>query len=1079
MSEEHKIDLAAIRARLAGSNGPEYWRSLEELSESQGFQEILQREFPSRASEWLDPVGRRSFLKLMGASLALAGVTACTKQPLEQIVPYVTQPEEIILGRPLYFATAMTMGGVSTGLLVESNEGRPTKIEGNVLHPESLGATTGYAQGSVLSLYDPDRAKTATYLGDDKPWKSFVGAMQTLMQVKRASKGAGLRILTETVVSPSLADQLQQLLTDYPNAKWHQYEQTGRDHVRAGAKQAFGRYVDMRYHFERADVILSLNADFLNCGPGLLRYARDFADHRRITGPDSTMSRLYVAESALTNTGAAADHRWPMRPSQIGPFAAAVAAAVGVAGVTPSSGLSADLQKQAAAVARDLQQHRGASIVIAGEDQPPAVHVLAHALNTALGNAGTTVVYTDPVEANPVDQLESLRELVADMNASKVDLLIILGGNPVYTAPADLPFNAALSKVAMRVHLASHFNETSANCEWHVPETHYLEAWGDGRAFDGTISIAQPLIAPLYEGKSAHEVLAALSDAPDRSGYQIVREFWMRQFAAGQGPSAPAAAAVPATADKTKARAGGPMQARMGTAGPVTSAAPAAGATPLAATLAASAAAEPAPGPGDDPFTWFWRKVLNDGVMADTAYAPLAVSFSGTIPPLPPAPPAGPGLEFIYRLDPTTYDGRFANNGWLQELPKPLTRLTWDNAVVISPATAELFGFVTRYAYQGGEHGQALVDLVELTLDGRTVKAPVWVMPGHADGCATLYLGYGRTRAGHVGNGTGYNANLIRTSTAAWGGSGLQVKKLDEEYHLASIEGHYSMQGRGFVQVATLEAFRKNPAFVKEAVETPSSGDTMFDPAEHPYLGYAWAMSIDLNACVACGTCVIACQAENNIPVVGKDQVMAGREMHWLRVDRYFQGTLENPAVYAQPVPCQQCENAPCELVCPVGATVHSSEGLNDMVYNRCVGTRYCSNNCPYKVRRFNFLLYQDWNTPSLKFVRNPDVTVRSRGVMEKCTYCVQRIQEAKIESEKQNRKVRDGEIVTACQAVCPTDAIIFGDINDPASRVSKLKAQTRNYGLLAELNTRPRTTYLALLKNPNPELAATAPVNS
>jgi molybdopterin-containing oxidoreductase family iron-sulfur binding subunit len=1054
MSEDHTLDLAAIRARLSASRGREAWRSLEELADSPGFQEIVQREFPSRASEWLDPVGRRSFLKLMGASIALAGVTACTRQPIEQIVPYVTQPEEVILGKPLYFATAMTLGGVSTGVLVKSNEGRPTKIEGNVFHPESQGATSVFAQGSVLSLYDPDRAQTVTYLGDTRSWNNFVGAIQAVLQAKKGQGGAGLRLLTETVCSPTLAEQFKDLLAVYPQARWHQYEQTGREHVREGAKLAFGRYVDTQYHFDKADVIVSLGADFLSGEPGTLRQVRDFSTRRRVTGPDSQMNRLYVVEPMLTNTGAMADHRWPLRPSQIAAFASALASAVGVAGASAGGALPDDLQKHLSAIVQDLQAHKGSSIVVAGNEQSPELHALAHAINAALGNVGTTVTYTEPIDVNPVNQIESLRELAADMDAGKVDLLIILGGNPVYNAPADLNFAEKLQKVALRVHLASHFNETSGACHWHVPESHYLEAWSDGRAFDGTVSIVQPLIAPLYDSKSAHEMLVALSDSPSRTAYDVVRGYWARQFRARQAP-APAAA---------QPRGQGPGQA------PAAAAASAALATPPLGPTAPA---------GDSPFDLFWRKVLNDGVMPDTAFPPITVSLTGTLPALPQTPAGSDALEFVYRLDPTTYDGRFANNGWLQELPKPITRLTWDNAVLLSPATAERLGIGLSYSYQGGEHGQAVVDVVELTLDGRKVTAPVWIMPGQADNCATLYLGYGRTGAGNVGNHTGYNANAIRSTAALWSGAGLSVRKVSEsygqQYHLATVQDHFSMQGRGFVQVASIEEFRRNPEFAAEGSEPPAPGMTMYNPQEFPYNDYKWSMAIDLNACTGCGACVIACVAENNIAVVGKDQVMAGREMHWIRVDRYFEGSLENPTVYNQPVPCQQCENAPCELVCPVGATVHSAEGLNDMVYNRCVGTRYCSNNCPYKVRRFNFLLYQDWETQPLRFVRNPDVTVRSRGVMEKCTYCVQRIQEAKIDSEKQNRKVRDGEIVTACQAACPAEAIVFGDANDKSSKVAALKAQSRNYGLLAELNTHPRTTYLAALRNPNPAIAPLA----
>jgi molybdopterin-containing oxidoreductase family iron-sulfur binding subunit len=714
-----------------------------------------------------------------------------------------------------------------------------------------------------------------------------------------------------------------------------------------------------------------------------------------------------------TSTGARADHRLGLKPSEIEIVARQIAAALGVAGATTGStavtGAAAETAKRwVDAVGKDLQANRGASVVIAGDTQPPAVHALAHAMNQALGNVGRTVVYTDPVEAAPSDHMQALRDLTGEMNGGQVDILVIVSGNPVYTAPADLDFAGALANVPLRVHLGAHLDETSERCHWHIPEAHFLESWSDTRAFDGTASIVQPLIAPLYGGRSAHEVIAAMSATPEKTPYDLVREYWMKQEGAAE-------------------------------------------ATPA--------------------FEAAWRKWLHDGVVPNTAFAPKSPSLVASSVPTPAPAPAAESLEISFRPDPSVLDGRFANNGWLQELPKPITKLTWDNAVIASPATAARLagGDPVRPSMSGGEHGRVDAQVVELRYRGRTVRGPLFPVPGHPDDCVTVHLGYGRTRAGQVGTGAGFNANAIRTSDAPWSGRGLEVVSTGDRYSLACTQYHHLMEGRGMVRAVTREAFVRDPHVVHEGHHTPPRTLTLHP--EYPYTGYKWGMAIDVNSCTGCNACVVGCQAENNIPVVGKNQVLMGREMHWLRVDTYYRGSAENPETYFQPVPCMHCENAPCEVVCPVAATVHSHEGLNDMVYNRCVGTRYCSNNCPYKVRRFNYHLYQDWETPSLKLGRNPDVTVRSRGVMEKCTYCVQRINEAKIDSEKEDRRVRDGEIKTACQQTCPADAIVFGDLNDPNSRVARLQAEARNYALLADLNTRPRTTYLAAVRNVNPEL--------
>jgi molybdopterin-containing oxidoreductase family iron-sulfur binding subunit len=1012
---EHKLDLAAVRAKLREKSGKQYWRTLEELSDDPHFEDLLHREFPRQASEWDETVDRRNFLKLAAASLAFAGISGC-RQPDELIVPYVKQPDGLILGKPQFYATAMPFGADAIGLLVESHEGRPTHVTGNPDHPSSLGGTDVISQASVLNLYDPDRSQTVSYLGEIRTWSDFLLAMQKPVVDAKAQGGTPFRILTGTVTSPTLAAQIENVLKQIPGSKWHQWEPAGSDGPREGSKLAFGRYVNTVYRPEKADVILSLDSDFLASGPGHIGYMNAFYRRRKLSGPNDTLNRLYVVEPTPSVTGSSADHRLPLRASEVEQFARGLAALVGLGG---SGALSAAAQKWLDAVASDLTKHRGSSLVIAGEFQPPAVHALAHAINAALGNVGATLYYTEPVEANPVNQLESFTELCADMDAGRVNTLLIFGSNPVYDAPHDFDFTSKLKKVETAVLLSSHFDETAEYCQWHIAESHFLETWGEARAFDGTVSVIQPLIAPLYHTHSAFEVLAAFTDKPGRTAYDVVREDMK--------------------------------------------------------TLAGSADPEK-----------FWRKTLNDGVVANSTYAPISVALKFSPSSLPPARilPAGQ-LEFIFRPDDNVYDGRYANNGWLQELARPVTKLTWDNAALVSPRLAEKLQLTQRAAARGGEHGQIVTNVIDISISNSKVTAAAWILPGQADDVVVLPLGYGRKRAGFTGSNKGYNAYMVRTSAAQWTATagGDAIKKTGDEYPLACTQYHFNMEGRKILSTGTLAEYREKPDFAREGDETPSKEMSLYK--EFAYPGYAWGMAIDLNSCNGCNACVIACQSENNIAVVGKDQVMRGREMHWIRIDRYYANlntetgdpeatdydALANPQTYFQPVPCQQCENAPCEQVCPVGATVHSAEGLNDMVYNRCIGTRYCSNNCPYKVRRFNFLRFQDWETPSLQLLRNPEVTVRSRGVMEKCTYCVQRINHGRIEAEKQNRPIKDGEIVTACESACPAGAIVFGNANDPNSRVAKLKKQTRNYTILGELNTRPRTSYLAAVRNPNPEL--------
>ena len=971
-----------------------------------------------------EAVDRRHFLAVVGASAAAAGVAGCSPRPAPpgEIVPYVRPPEQLTPGVPLTFATAMELAGSAVGLLVTSRDGRPTKVEGNTHHPGSLGSSDVFTQASLLGLYDPDRSKQVTRRGVPATWDGAVAALRTALAAQREQDGAGVRVLTGATTSPTLVGLMGELLASFKRARWVRYEPCGRDAADAGTEQAFGKSVHPVYDFTKADIVLSLDADFLACEPGTVRYQRDFADRRRIrVGTADRMNRLYAVESMLTTTGANADHRLALKPSEVESFARALAGELEVPGAPPSGPLPDTARAWLGPLARNLLAHKGRSLVLVGDGQPAAAHALGHALNHALGNIGTTVRFTAPVAAGPTTGADGFDQLVRDIDAGRVDVLLVLGTNPVYTAPADLSFADALKKVRLAAHLGLYSDETAAACEWHLPAAHDLEAWGDARGFDGTAAIQQPLIEPLYGGRSATELLAATLTGTDRSGRDIVRDHW-------------------------RTVRGNPAD-----------------------------------------FDAFWEQAVQKGVIAGAASAKdvtLSPDWAKGSQPVP----ADGGLELEFRPDPCMFDGRFANNGWLQELPKPVTKLTWGNAALLSPATAASLGIRQIADGRGGQHGGVETDVVELRYRGRSVRAPAFVVSGHADGAVTVYLGHGRTRAGRVGTGVGFDAYRLRTSDASGFGRGLEVAKTGDRETLACTQSHHAMGGHDPVRHTTAAEFARNPHFItppldtaaeKAAVTTVSAGD--LPPAaerdrrlvplslfpEWPYPGRKWGMAIDLSACTGCSACVVACQAENNIPVVGKEQVVRAREMHWIRVDRYTDG----PASYAQPVPCMQCENAPCELVCPVGATVHSADGLNDMVYNRCVGTRYCSNNCPYKVRRFNFLAFADFTTESLKLLHNPDVTVRSRGVMEKCTYCVQRIRTAEVEAERTGAAISDGRVRTACQQACPSRAISFGDLNDPVAEVRGWKDQPHYYALLEELNTRPRTTYLAAVRNPNPEM--------
>jgi molybdopterin-containing oxidoreductase family iron-sulfur binding subunit len=844
-------------------------------------------------------------------------------------------------------------------------------------------------QSCLLDLYDPDRAREVTFEGGASDWGEFVSATQAELDGQKKTGGAGLRILTETITSPTLAEQLRKMLELYPAAKWHQYEPANRDNELEGSKIAFGEFVAAQHHFDRAEVVLSLGSDFLYTHPQRLRYARHFTDARRVAAGNSGMNRLYVIESCYTITGAMAEHRLAIEAGEIRGLARAVLEAA------QGNEAKGPYAKWVSVLARDLKGHRGSGLVIAGEEQPPEVHELAHRLNEALGNVGKTVDYTTRAEANPVNQIESLRELARDMEKGKVEMLVMIGGNPVFTAPSDFQFGQGLGKVKQSVHLSLERNETSAACRWHIPKTHFLESWSDLRSYDGTVTIMQPLIAPLFGGKSEHEVLEALiQPGSDRGSHDITREYWGKQnlwkdFESG------------------------------------------------------------------------WRKALNDGFVEGSALPRKTFNLRKQRRDSTSVEANGgkPGLEVAFRLDPNLWDGRFANNAWLLEIPKPLTKLTWDNAVVISPELAKRGGF------REGE-------IVEVSFGAARKAGPIQIMPGQAAETVLLHLGWGRKECGEVGKGRGVDFYALRRSDAVWGGKGVKLTRTGKHYVLTSMQKHQNIpaEERQVYREGTLEEFLRDPNFVKGEVRTVEANETLYEPEEHRYPGRKWGMSIDLTTCIGCNACVMACNIENNIPTVGKEQVEMGREMLWLRIDTYFAGTTARPKIKFQPVPCMQCENAPCEYVCPVEATLHDSEGLNLQVYNRCIGTRYCSNNCPYKVRRFNFLQYSG-KSPLESLRNNPEVSVRTRGVMEKCTYCVQRIRRGSIRAEEKNRGIRDGEIKTACQEACPTQAIIFGDLNTPKSAVQRYKAHPLDFSMLGELNTRPRTTYAAELKNPNPEM--------
>lgn len=976
--------------------GKEYWRSLDEAAATPEFQEWVTREFPDGFAT-VDGTNRRTLLKLMGASFGLAGLTAC-RRPVEQILPFSRASEGYIHGKPLHYASVATLNGTATGVIVTTIDGRPIKIEGNPKHPYSLGATNAFLQASLLSLYDPDRAKEVRHQGARSNWDEFGAWAKAEFDVSRQSDGSGLRIVSEKNASPTLSAMRADLLKRLPKAQWIVYESVNLDAAREGAALATGQSIEAHFLFDKADIVFSLDCDFLGLDSASILPVKQFSKRRRAEKPGDKMNRLYVAEANYTLTGAMADHRLRVKVADAGALAVALAKELNVSGSELKVlGTPPDrAQRYITELAKDLAAHKGKSIVVAGPRQPAAVHALAFAINAALGNIGQTVVFTKP-PIEPVSSLEQVKQLVADLDSGKVKTLVLLGGNPVYTMPADLNFGEAVKKAATSVALAEDENETWLASDWRLPMAHSLECWGDARALDGTISFQQPMIEPLYGGRSVLEVAAMIAGREPAKGYDLISAYWSAQWPA---------------AEREKR----------------------------------------------------WNASLFEGIVADVKAAIVSVAVDAK---KVMAAEAGriqsvrAGLEAAFYPSHSAYDGRFANNAWMQEAPDPMTKVVWDNVALISKKTAGALDL------RDG-------DLVVLSKGTQEIEVPVMVQPGHADDSISLFLGYGRAACGRVGQGVGHRVEALRTTDHFFCVSQVDLKKTGETYQIVTTQEHHRMEGRPIVREATSEEYTKEPEAIKEMAEAPK-GVTMF-PFHDYSKGYQWGMSIDLSACIGCNACLVACQSENNIAVVGKDQVRRGREMHWIRLDRYYTGSDEEAQVVTQPMACQQCENAPCESVCPVAATTHSPEGLNDMAYNRCVGTRYCLNNCPYKVRRFNFLAWNKDVPEVRKLVFNPDVTVRMRGVMEKCTYCVQRIERGKIAANADGRRLlRQGEVLSACQQVCPADAIVFGNINDPESSVSKLKKQARDYELLGELNIRPRTTYLARLRNPNPALEPAA----
>ena len=938
---------------------PRQWTSIEELAGDPAFAEKVAAAFPVAAN--LPATARRDFLKIMAASFALAGLIGCEKSPFVAGIPYVDQPEAALPGVPRYYATAVTLDGYAQPVLATTYDGRPTKLEGLPGHPATRGRSDVFMQAAVLQLYDPDRAQSPTRIGEPVTWTDIGAMVSRLRGEWQRDGGRRLRVLLSRTTSPTLARQLKEFQSQFPASRLHLHDPSGESDRIANAIAAYGRPLDLHYQLDACSVVVSFDDDFLGPGPRQLSNAIKWSEARR--RGDVPDIHLYCAESLPTATGALAAHRLRAAPSRMPLLIEALAAQVGIASASRAD-LSEEEHRWLARAGAAIGAAKGRALVTTGVEAGPQMAAWAARINDVIGASGQTLKLTAPI-ADLGLETASFDELMADMKSGQVDSLVILDANPVYTAPGSLDVAEALRKVKTSIHIGLYRDETGHRCTYQLPLTHDLESWSDARAVDGAATILQPVIAPFYDVRSRHQILAMMLGR-DEAADESVKGTWRGTFG--------------------------------------------------------------------EAFDAKWQKALHDGFVAADVSDVQASPAQGETEP---ATAEAGGWDVVFRLDPTLWDGRYANLGWLQELPKPLSTLTWGNVIAVPPA------WVRDLAIESG-------DLLEVEIDGRKVSGPAWIMPGQADNTIGLWLGHGREQAGRVGNGVGYNAYAIRPSATPWLAKG-SVRKLDDKSDLAVTQSHHRMEGFDFVR----EVSTTSPT-LPAAPPQPS----LYPP--QPSAKNAWGMVIDIDSCIGCNACVAACTAENNVAVVGKTQVEMGREMHWLRIARYYTGDVENPRSYFQPVPCMHCEDAPCEMGCPVHATTHSPEGINQMIYNRCIGTRTCSSYCPYKVRRFNYLDYRDTPVAPAEPVHNPDVTLRSRGVMEKCTYCTQRIQAAHVAADKENRQLRDGDVVTACQAACPTHAIAFGDINDPNSEVSKLRRSGRHYTLLEELGTRPRTTYLA-----------------
>ena len=988
-----------------------YWKSLKDISSDKDYNKYLKQSDHQEESN----LSRRNFLSLVAASVALASLEGC-KKPVQKIIPYVEAHPGTIPGIRKEYATTMPFKNNVVGLVIENHDERPIKVFGNDNHPTSLGKSNVFSQASILDMYDPDRARGIKLDGKKVNWSEYIKYAESIYN----SKGKGLAVLLQESSSPTMNALRKDFKKIYPNADWIVYEPINNENLYSGVERALGKRLQPYNRLEKAKTILSIGSDFLGSDDNNVNNTRKFSENRRVEDKNSTMNRLYVVESSMTATGASADHRLNIPTSELDLVLKELCSELKKLGMNISTGsLKTSNNLWIKAVAEELMENKGSSIILGGSH----LSVDAHAIITMLNDKLNAPVDYYPLDSSHVTSVDDFVGLCKKMKNGSIENLIILGGNPVYNAPADLKFESLIKNVQNIVHLSNIYDETSKRSNWHIAESHFFENWGDAMSYDGYPSVIQPQIRPLFQSHTAIDLLIPIIYGKESSSYDFIREVWKSNIIKNSN------------------------------------------------------------------FEKQWNKVLHDGVHQKPllkAYKALSSKQLSTASLNTKLKVKSDKFEVVFIASPSTYDGRYANNGWLQEVPKPITQLTWDNAALISMSVAKKLKI---------KNGQML----EISLDGKTMSIPAWIVPGQNKKTITIELGYGRDFNGRIGNDVGFNAYKLRTMSTMAYGVNASIKVLNKTYPLAGTQDHYGLEEDSLsllgnssgtdsiqqripelVRQSTLDHYKDNPNFVQDAVKSHKpdkkrswADHSMYNPEpEYDYSkGQQWGMSIDLTSCTGCNACSISCQSENNIPIVGKQQVLNGREMHWIRIDNYFSGDPENPEVSSQSVACVHCELAPCEQVCPVAATTHSSDGVNQMTYNRCLGTRYCANNCPYKVRKFNFYNFTKDTPEIVQMAMNPDVTVRFRGVMEKCSYCYQRVSEARIKAENEHREMVDGDVKTACQDACPADAIVFGDINDPNSRVSKAKRNNRDYALLGQLGTSPRTTYLAKIRNQNPKL--------